>query len=72
MSLLDAFKVSMARAYAAGYQHGHEDTVEGHFIMVHNVDHPSYFADDVRQMMIEGRLPEASAAIAMAAGKEGA
>lgn len=70
--LLDALEVSMARAYAAGYQHGHEDTVEGQFALVHHVDHPSHFADDVRQMMIDGSLPEASAAIAKTTGKEGA
>lgn len=70
--LLAALEVSMARAYAAGYQHGHDDTVDGQFTVVLHVDHPSHFADDVRQMIIDGSLPEASIAISKATGKEGA
>jgi hypothetical protein len=70
--LLDSFEISLARAYAAGHQRGHEDTVEGIFTEAWREDTSTYFAADIREMMADGSLPEAQAAIAKATGKEGA
>jgi hypothetical protein len=68
--LLDSFEISLARAYAAGHQRGHEDTVEGIFTEVWREDTSTYFAADIREMMADGSLPEAQTAIAKATGKE--
>lgn len=66
--LLEAFEASLARAYAAGHQRGHEDTVEGIFTEVWREDASTYFADDIREMMSNNCLPEAKAAIDKATG----
>lgn len=56
-----AFKVSLIRAYTAGYQHGHEATVEGGFIPVHHSDETEFHAENIHQMLCDGSLPESSA-----------
>lgn len=66
--LAEALPVAMARAYASGYQHGHEDTVETQFIPVHHTETKDYFADNIRQMMIDGSQPEATEALAAVKG----
>lgn len=67
--LLEAFKVSLIRAYTAGYMHGHEATIEGGFISVHHSDETEFHAENIHQMLCDGSLPEASAAIAKAKGE---
>jgi len=57
----EAFKVSLIRAYTAGYQHGHEATVEGGFIPVHHSDETEFHAENIHQMLCDGSLPESSA-----------
>lgn len=68
--LLDAFERSLIRAYAAGHQRGHEDTAEGVFVEVCREDISTYFADDIREMLADGSLPEAKLAIDKATGKD--
>ena len=62
--LAEALPIAMARAYAGGYQHGYEDTVEAQFIPVHHTDTKDYFAENVAQMLIDGSQPEAASALA--------
>ena len=69
--LAETLKVAMARAYARGYQHGHDDSVESSFINVKEQDAPEYFAEDVTQMLLDGGQPEAAAALAAVKGGEG-
>jgi hypothetical protein len=54
----EAIKVSLIRAYTAGYQHGHEATVEGGFIPVHHSDETEFHAENIHQMLCDGSLPE--------------
>jgi hypothetical protein len=67
-ALAEALPLAMARAYERGYQHGHEDTVESKFVIVHANDALDYFADDVRQMLLDGSQPEAQKALAAVKG----
>jgi hypothetical protein len=67
-ALADALPLAMARAYERGYQCGHEDTVESRFVIVHANDALDYFADDVRQMLLDGSQPEAQKALAATKG----
>jgi hypothetical protein len=69
-ALAEAMIPAMTRAYARGYNHGHEDTVESTFMTTHASDELTFFADDIRQMLLDGSQPEAQAALA--ARKEGA
>ena len=66
----EALPLAMARAYERGYQHGHEDTVESKFVIVHANDALDYFSDDVRQMLLDGSQPEAQKALAATKGGE--
>lgn len=68
-ALADALPLAMARAYDRGYQCGHEDTVESRFVIVHANDVLDYFADDVRQMLLDGSQPEAQKALAATKGE---
>lgn len=63
-ALAEALEVAMARAYAAGYQHGHDDSVEARFIIVDQAEAKEHFAEDVKQMLLDGSQPEAAAALA--------
>jgi hypothetical protein len=67
-ALAEALPLAMARAYERGYQCGHEDTVESRFVIVHANDAIDYFADDVRQMLLDGSQPEAQKALAAMKG----
>jgi hypothetical protein len=67
-ALAEALPPAMARAYERGYQCGHEDTVESRFVIVHTNDALDYFADDVRQMLLDGSQPEAQKALAATKG----
>lgn len=66
--LVETLKIAMARAYARGYQHGHDDSVESSFINVKEQDAPEYFSEDVTQMLLDGGQPEAAAALAAVKG----
>lgn len=68
--LANVLRIAMARAYARGYQHGHDDSVESSFINVKEQDAPEYFAEDVTQMLLDGGQPEAAAALAAVKGGE--
>jgi hypothetical protein len=68
-ALTEALPLAMARAYERGYQHGHEDTVESKFVIVHANYALDYFADDVRQMLLDGSQPEAQKALAATKGE---
>jgi len=57
-AMREAIKVSLIRAYTAGYQHGHEATVEGGFIPVHYSDVTEFHAENIHQMLCDGSLPE--------------
>ena len=65
-ALMEALETSLTRAYTAGHQRGHEDTVEGIFTAVWREDATTYLAEDVRLMLSDGSLPEAEAALAAA------
>lgn len=69
-TLAEAMIPAMARAYARGYNHGHEDTVESTFMTIHASDELTFFADDIRQMLLDGSHPEAQAALAAVKGGE--
>ena len=56
--LREAIRVSLIRAYTAGYRHGHEATVEGGFIPVHHSDETEFHAENIHQMLCDGSLPE--------------
>ena len=66
--LAEAMIPAMTRAYARGYNHGHEDTVESTFMTTHASDELTFFADDIRQMLLDGSQPEAQAALAAVKG----
>jgi hypothetical protein len=66
--LAKAMIPAMTRAYARGYNHGHEDTVESTFMTTHASDELTFFADDIRQMLLDGSQPEAQAALAAVKG----
>lgn len=68
--LAEALETAMARAYAAGYQQGHEDTVESQFTIVHHSEAKDYFTDNVRQMVIDGSQPEVTEALVTLERKE--
>lgn len=68
-ALLSALNISLIRAYTAGYQHGHEATVETQFIPV-NWSDIEFHSDNVHEMMRDGSLPEAQAAIAAVKGDQ--
>lgn len=57
-ALREAIRVSLIRAYTAGYQHGHEATVEGEFIPVHSSDETEFHAENIHHLMHDGSLPE--------------
>jgi hypothetical protein len=57
-ALREAIRVSLIRAYTAGYLHGHEATVEGGFIPVHRSDETEFHAESIHQMLCDGSLPE--------------
>lgn len=57
-SMRDAIKVSLIRAYTAGYQHGHESTVDGGYIPVHHSEKTDFHAENIHQMLCDGSLPE--------------
>jgi hypothetical protein len=67
-ALAEALPIAMARAYERGYQCGHEDTVESRFVIVHANDALDYFADDIRQMLLDGSQPEAQKALTATKG----
>jgi exonuclease VII large subunit len=67
-TLAEAMIPAMTRAYARGYNHGHEDTVESTFMTTHASDELTFFADDIRQMLLDGSQPEAQAALAAMKG----
>jgi len=69
-NLAEAMIPAMTRAYARGYNHGHEDTVESTFMTTHASDELTFFADDIRKMLIDGSQPEAQAALAAVKGGE--
>ena len=54
----EAIKVSLIRAYTAGYQHGHESTVDGGYIHVHQSEKTDFHAENIHQMLCDGSLPE--------------
>jgi hypothetical protein len=62
--LAEAINVSLARAYASGYMHGHEATVEGQFTPLMCSDYKDFFKEDVRQMHIDECFPELMKALA--------
>jgi hypothetical protein len=66
--LAEAMIPAMTRAYARGYNHGHEDTVESTFMIARANDELEVFADDIRQMLLDGSQPEAQAALAAVKG----
>ena len=57
-AMREAIRVSLIRAYTAGYQHGHEATVEGEFIPVHSSDETEFHAENIHHLMHDGSLPE--------------
>jgi len=57
-AMREAIRVSLIRAYTAGYLHGHEATVEGGFIPVHRSDETEFHAESTHQMLCDGSLPE--------------
>jgi hypothetical protein len=67
-ALAEALPLAMARAFNRGYQFGHEDTVESTFVIVNAKEALDYFADDVRQMLLDGSQPEAQKALAAVKG----
>lgn len=67
-ALAEALPLAMARAFNRGYQFGHEDTVESTFVIVNAKEALDYFADDVRQMLLDGSQPEAQKALAATKG----
>jgi hypothetical protein len=66
--LAEAMIPAMTRAYTRGYNHGHADTVESAFMIVHANDELEVFADDILQMLLDGSQPEAQSALAAAKG----
>jgi len=66
--LAEAINVSLARAYASGYMHGHEATVEGQFTPLMCSDYKDFFKEDVRQMHIDECFPELMKALAAVEG----
>jgi seryl-tRNA synthetase len=66
--LAEAMIPAMTRAYTRGYNHGHADTVESAFMLVHANDELEVFADDVLQMLLDGSQPEAQSALAAVKG----
>ena len=64
--LRDVFRVSLIRAYTSGYHHGHEATVEGGFIFVHQCDETEFHSENIHQMLCDKSLPEAAAALTKA------
>lgn len=68
--LANVLRVAMARAYARGYQHGHEDTVDSSFMIVKQQNVVEVFSNDVTQMLLDGGQPEAAAALAAVKGGE--
>lgn len=69
--MVNTLKVAMARAYARGYQHGHEDTVDSSYMIVKQQDVVEVFSDDITQMLLDGGQPEAAAVLASLKGGEG-
>jgi len=57
-AMREAIRVSLIRAYTAGYRHGHEATNEGGFIPVHHSDETEFHAENIHQMLCDGSLPE--------------
>jgi DNA repair exonuclease SbcCD ATPase subunit len=66
--LAEAMIPAMTRAYTRGYNHGHADTVESAFMIVHANDELEVFADDILQMLLDGSQPEAQSALAAVKG----
>jgi hypothetical protein len=47
----EQFLKLMSLAFSAGYQRGHEDTVEGQFVNVHPSDQKTFFRDEVIEIL---------------------
>ena len=43
----------LTRIYTAGYQRGHDETVESTYLHIHPDDVGTYFSDDVKELMQE-------------------
>ena len=58
----------LTRIYTAGYQRGHDETVESTYLLIHPNDVGTYFSDDVTELM--QALPHEATALLIAAAPE--
>lgn len=63
--LREALKPTIIRAYTAGASHGHNVTVEGGYVDIHFSDADSYYKEEAYELLNDGTLPEAKAALTL-------
>lgn len=61
--LVEALEITAIKAYNIGTLRGHTDTVDGCFVCVLPQDLATYNEDVVKEMLTDGSLPEAKAAL---------